>query len=79
MATILRWNPFAPTVPCHRVIERDLFIGGYQGASRPDGGIVDVQLDPKLAKKLRLLEEEGVTFDVQGRICDQNKVWTFPC
>lgn len=27
----LRRNPFAPTVPCHRVISADLCIGGFFG------------------------------------------------
>ncbi|KAH8920440.1 hypothetical protein BT69DRAFT_1352397 [Atractiella rhizophila] len=27
----LRKNPFAPRVPCHRVIASDLFIGGFKG------------------------------------------------
>lgn len=76
MATILRWNPFAPAVPCHRVIERDHFIGGYQGASRHDSA--DQLLDPKLAKKLRLLEVEGVSFDAQGKLYDESKIWNFP-
>ena len=27
----LRRNPFAPTVPCHRVVRRDGSLGGYAG------------------------------------------------
>jgi methylated-DNA-[protein]-cysteine S-methyltransferase len=38
-------NPFAPEVPCHRVIRKDGKLGGYSGA----GG---------LNKKLRLLQKE---------------------
>ncbi len=40
-------NPFAPTVPCHRVIRTDGKLGGYSGK----GG---------LATKIRLLKKEGV-------------------
>jgi methylated-DNA-[protein]-cysteine S-methyltransferase len=40
-------NPRAPEIPCHRVIRSDGSIGGYSGC----GGI---------AKKRRLLAEEGV-------------------
>ena len=48
----LRANPFAPQVPCHRVIASDLTPGGFQG--RKSG--------PALAKKLRLLAGEGIRF-----------------
>lgn len=48
----LRANPFAPQVPCHRVIASDLTIGGFQGEKS----------GPALAKKLRLLTAEGIHF-----------------
>ena len=62
----LRHNPFAPRVPCHRVIRTDLTIGGFAG--RVEGA--------KIRKKLRLLEEEGVRFK-NGRLKDPNQVFTF--
>lgn len=40
-------NPFAPLVPCHRVVDSDLGLGGY-------GGGLDV--------KRAILEREGVVF-----------------
>ena len=55
----LRANPFAPEVPCHRVIASDLTPGGFQGMIN----------GPVLAKKLRLLRSEGVTF-TDGRLSD---------
>lgn len=48
----LRTNPFAPQVPCHRVIANDLSPGGFNG--RTSGAA--------LAKKLRLLATEGIVF-----------------
>ena len=46
VGTALKANPFAPTVPCHRVVHSDGGLGGY---SAPGG----------LAAKLRLLRREG--------------------
>jgi methylated-DNA-[protein]-cysteine S-methyltransferase len=62
----LRHNPFAPEVPCHRVIRRDLTIGGFNGAT--DG--------PLIRKKLRLLREEGVEFQ-EGRLREAKRIWKF--
>ncbi|MEJ6571245.1 MAG: MGMT family protein [Akkermansiaceae bacterium] len=57
----LKRNPFAPKVPCHRVIKTDLTIGGYAG--KTDGA--------KLKRKLSLLRGEGVSFDGQGKLKNQ--------
>ena len=46
----LKRNPFAPDVPCHRVVRSDGSLGGYCGAT--SGEILD--------RKRRLLEAEGV-------------------
>lgn len=43
-------NPYAPKVPCHRVVRSDGGLGGYSGA----GGI---------ATKKKLLRQEGVKID----------------
>lgn len=42
----LRDNPFAPRIPCHRVVRADGTLGGYRGG---------------LAEKLALLKREGWT------------------
>lgn len=39
-------NPYAPIVPCHRVIRSDGKVGGYSGLGGVEG-------------KLRMLKEEG--------------------
>jgi methylated-DNA-[protein]-cysteine S-methyltransferase len=59
----LRRNPYAPEVPCHRVIKSDLTIGGYSGEI--DGR--------KLQRKLDLLRQEGVLFQ-DGKLTDPQRV-----
>jgi len=54
----LRHNPFAPEVPCHRVVATDRSLNGFNGQT--DG--------PEMARKRRMLEEEGVEFDIEGRV-----------
>jgi len=48
----LRHNPFAPDVPCHRVVDSKLKLHGFMG--KTDGEAIN--------KKRRLLEAEGVIF-----------------
>ncbi len=63
----LRRNPFAPSVPCHRVISADLSIGGFSGEKKGE----------RIVAKKRLLEEEGVTFH-DGRLASSSMLFTFP-
>ena len=49
VANAIGKNPFAPKIPCHRVVRSDGSLGGYSGK----GGIK--------TKKL-LLKREGITF-----------------
>lgn len=46
----LKKNPFAPEVPCHRVIQTNLCLGGFKGSTRN----VELQL------KVDLLRLEGI-------------------
>jgi len=62
----LRRNPFAPVVPCHRVIRSDLTLGGFGGKTS----------GPKLRRKIALLAKEGVHF-TEGRLSEPNRVHTF--
>ena len=59
----LRSNPFAPQVPCHRVLASGGGIGGFKGSWGRNGkvGLND-------AEKRGLLREEGVKFDGLGRV-----------
>lgn len=43
----LKRNPFAPDVPCHRVINKDGSIGGFAGVMNS-------------RKKIKLLKSEGI-------------------
>ena len=54
----LRKNPFAPEVPCHRVVRSDGATGGFFGETS-EGAVQG---------KRRLLENEGVGFDAAGRV-----------
>lgn len=58
----LRRNPFAPLVPCHRVVATGMALGGFKGKWPRDGeGIT-------LDEKRSLLKGEGIEFDEKGRV-----------
>ncbi|MDB6138857.1 MAG: hypothetical protein JWO94_1929 [Verrucomicrobiaceae bacterium] len=59
--------PYAPEVPCHRVIRSDLTLGGF--GSQLDG--------PEIRQKTRLLAQEGVLFSALTlKIEDASRLWT---
>ena len=59
----LRKNPYAPVVPCHRVIASDGTLGGFGGETR----------GKNIQHKSRLLKKEGVK--IKGsRILDFEKL-----
>ena len=62
----LRNNPFAPEVPCHRVIATDKSIGGFKG----DWG-KNVSKGRFEEEKVNLLQTEGVIFDDRGKVMGQ--------
>jgi O-6-methylguanine DNA methyltransferase len=59
----MRNNPFAPEVPCHRVLAADGSIGGFCGSWGKDG--------EHASKKIKLLRDEGVRFDTKGKAIGQ--------
>lgn len=63
----LRNNPFAPEVPCHRVVAADLSIGGFNGMTE----------GPEIKRKKALLLAEGIKFDAEGKVSDVSSVWSF--
>ena len=56
----MRNNPFAPEVPCHRVLASDGSIGGFGGSWGIDG--------KNASKKLEMLKEEGIKFCSNGKV-----------
>lgn len=63
IGAIMRGNPNAPRVPCHRVVKSDGSIGGYSGSA-----------DENIRKKVALLASEGVEVK-EGRIVDFARVF----
>jgi methylated-DNA-[protein]-cysteine S-methyltransferase len=58
VGTALAKNPFAPEVPCHRVVRADGSLGGFYGQTA----------GPQIARKVKLLESEGVAFRSDGKV-----------
>ncbi len=59
----LRVNPYAPEVPCHRVVSVDGSLGGFFGS----------RAQTELARKRALLEAEGVVFE--GAKVNRSCLW----
>jgi methylated-DNA-[protein]-cysteine S-methyltransferase len=58
----LRRNPFAPEMPCHRVVSSALTLGGFNGEREGE----------ELRRKRAMLEEEGVVFTEDGKVSTQS-------
>lgn len=58
VGTALSKNPFAPEVPCHRVVRADGSLGGFNGQTE----------GPEMLRKRGMLEAEGVRFLPDGRV-----------
>ncbi|KAL3422397.1 hypothetical protein PVAG01_06553 [Phlyctema vagabunda] len=65
----LRRNPYAPQVPCHRIICADGAIGGFKGEAQ------DAPSGINQKEKLELLRTEGVVFDTEGFLVDKRHWW----
>jgi hypothetical protein len=56
----MRNNPFAPDVPCHRVLANNRSLGVFGGSWGKKG--------ENEGKKIKLLREEGVKFGSNGKV-----------
>ncbi|PVI02328.1 hypothetical protein DM02DRAFT_727269 [Periconia macrospinosa] len=75
VGSALRRNPFAPEVPCHRVVGSNGFIAGFRGSwdkLQPEGGGGGGRLGITQTQKRELLREEGVEFDERGVLVDND-------
>ncbi|MBI2650533.1 MGMT family protein [Candidatus Woesearchaeota archaeon] len=61
----MRCNPYAPVVPCHRVVKSDGNIGGFAGSINPDS--------KEIKRKIGMLRKEGLEIR-NKRIVDFEKV-----
>lgn len=59
----MRCNPYAPKVPCHRVVKSDGSIGGFQGSMNPDS--------KEVKKKILMLKKERV--EIKNNKIDLNR------
>ena len=57
----LKRNPYAPEVPCHRIVSTGLRIGGFSGERS------GVEID----RKRKLLQDEGVHFLDESQIAPE--------
>ena len=63
VGAIMRGNPDAPRVPCHRVVKSDGGIGGYSGSA-----------EENIKRKASMLEKEGVRVR-GGKVQDFDRVF----
>ncbi len=63
VGAIMRGNPNAPRVPCHRVVRSDGGIGGYSGSA-----------EENIKKKIAMLASEGVKVK-DGKVQDFDAVF----
>lgn len=57
----LRVNPFAPEIPCHRVVRSDLTLGGFSGETR--GDTIDRKRLLLIAEGVRFLDQDAIDPD----------------
>lgn len=71
----LRNNPFAPYVPCHRVVASDLSLGGFFGERATSKSARGAPLGENCKRKVELLIQEGVLLGKGGRCVVRDAIW----
>ena len=61
----MRTNPFAPRVPCHRVIQSDGSIGGFRGRTKGKA----------ISEKIAMLKKEGV--EIEKNLVEKKRIINF--
>ncbi|KAF8520025.1 6-O-methylguanine DNA methyltransferase [Hysterangium stoloniferum] len=69
VGSALRNNPFAPFIPCHRIIASNHFIGGFYGEWGQNS-----KTGEKFHDKLNMLAQEGVGFTENGYLMGGDKM-----
>ncbi|EJD00733.1 methylated-DNA--cysteine S-met [Fomitiporia mediterranea MF3/22] len=69
VGSALRKNPFAPFVPCHRIIASDLSLGGFVGEWGTEN-----RKGSQCSRKIQMLAQEGVQFTTAGKLKDERQV-----
>lgn len=64
---VMRTNPYAPAVPCHRVVATNGMLGGFMGE----------RSGPTVLKKIHLLKKEGVIVHGNKIVDFEKKLWRF--
>lgn len=71
VGSALRNNPFAPFVPCHRVIASNFCLGGFMGewgTEKASGS--------RCGQKLEMLSDEGLEFTSDGKLRNPERfIW----
>ena len=65
----MKCNPYAPKVPCHRVVSSDGSIGGFMGKNNPES--------KEVKKKIRMLMKEGIKIKNNQIAEFQKKLFAF--
>ncbi len=65
VGSALKKNPYAPKVPCHRVVCSDGTLGGFMGKTSKKSA--------EIKKKIKMLQEEGISV-ADGEIDDFDEV-----
>ena len=65
----MRCNPYAPKVPCHRVVASDGSVGGFSGKWEPSS--------KEIKRKIRMLKNEGVEIKNNNLVDFEKKLFKF--